>query len=64
MSVQKQGQRIKIETFIIVPDACPAGWELTCDCCEHSDREFQIVKPAPGSEKGFGFVTCHFAAAP
>lgn len=64
MRVQKQGQRIRIEMFIIVPDVCPAGWELTCDCCEYSDSEFQLVKPASGSGKGLGFVTCHFAVAP
>jgi hypothetical protein len=62
MNVQKKGQKIRIEMFIIVPEVCPAGWDLTCDCCEHSDGEFQLVKP--GSGKGLGFVSCHFSVAP
>lgn len=60
---QKKEQKIPIQTCIIVPEACPGEFELTCDCCKYSDREFRIVKPAAGSGAELGSVNCRYGEA-
>jgi hypothetical protein len=60
MKKQHEVHRIPIRTFIVVPEQCPGELEITCDCCEHTGKEFQVVKPAPGSDKECGFVTCYY----
>ena len=46
-----------VQTFIIVPAACPGDFTVTCDCCEHSGEEFRLMKSEQGD---FGFVTCFY----
>ncbi len=60
---QTKEQKISIQTCIIVPEACPGEFELTCDCCKYSDREFLIKKPEPGTGQEFGSVTCRYSPA-
>lgn len=59
MTMQRAGQRIKVHTFIIVPETCPGDITITCDCCEHAGEEFLLTKSSQGD---FGFVACSYPA--
>lgn len=55
MAMQREGRRIMVQTFIIVPEACPGDFAVTCDCCEHAGKEFDLMKFSKGDA---GFVRC------
>lgn len=60
---QKSERKIPIQTCIIVPESCPGEFELTCDCCGYSDKEFRFMKPEQGTGLELGSVTCRFGEA-
>lgn len=61
MCGQQQVRKVPIQTFIVVPEACPGGFELTCDCCEYAVMEFRLMK-TPGRAAVPGFVECSYGA--
>lgn len=57
-----QYRNVKVRAFAVLPEWCPAGLELACSSCEHSQNQFRVRKQTRSADAGHGMVRCTYSA--